>query len=132
MLIYLVIFGMAVAWRQIVLGRDALGVHALPVAAVNVFVLVVLAGIAAMLSGETPFRPERLKSLELGVVVMLAGMLAFAQYRLMLEASLREDTMVAQLVFKNIVLITSVLILTYGLYVPKSCAGRRWLSDRSR
>ena len=58
--------------------------------------------------------------MELGVVVMLAGMLAFAQYRLMLEASLREDTMVAQLVFKNIVLITSVLILTYGLYVPKS------------
>jgi eukaryotic-like serine/threonine-protein kinase len=119
-LIYLGIFGMAIAWRQIVLGRDALGVHAVPVMAVNVFVLVVLAGITAMLSGETLFRSERLKSLELGVVVMLAGMLAFAQYRLMLEASLRDDTLVAQLVFKNIVLITSVLILTYGLYVPKS------------
>ena len=118
--IYLVIFGMAVAWRQIVLGRDALGIHALPVVTLNVVVLVILAGIAAMLSGETLFRPERLKALELGVIVILAGMLAFAQYRLMLEASLRDDTMVAQLVFKNIVLITSVLILTYGLYVPKS------------
>ena len=34
--------------------------------------------------------------------------------------SLRGDTMMAQLTMKNVVLLTSVLILTYGLYVPKS------------
>ena len=73
-----------------------------------------------LLSGEIAFRLARLKAIELGIIGMLAGMLSVAQYRLMLEASLREDTMVAQLMFKNIVLITSVLILTYGLYVPKS------------
>ena len=41
-------------------------------------------------------------------------------YRLMLGFSLRGDVMMAQLTMKNIVLLTSVLILTYGLYVPKS------------
>ena len=119
-LIYLVIFGMAIAWRQIVLGREALGTYGLPVLIFNGVAVMVLAGIALMLSGESVFRLARLKALELGMIVMLACMLSVAQYRLMLEASLRDDTMVAQLVFKNIVLITSVLILTYGLYVPKS------------
>jgi serine/threonine-protein kinase len=32
---------------------------------------------------------------------------------------LRDDRMVAQLTMKNVVLLTSILILTYGLYVPK-------------
>ena len=38
----------------------------------------------------------------------------------MLESSVGGDLMLAQLVLKNIVLLTAVLILTYGLYVPKS------------
>ena len=38
----------------------------------------------------------------------------------MLVYSLRDDPMMAQLTMKNIVLITAILILTYGLYVPKS------------
>ena len=54
------------------------------------------------------------------MVGLLAGRVAFVQYRLMLEFSLRDDTMMAQLTMKNVVLLTAVLILTYGLYVPKS------------
>src|SRR6202007_2861613 len=61
-----------------------------------------------------------LKALELGMIGLIAGRVAFAQYHMMLEFSLSGDVMLAQLVFKNIVLLTTVLILTYGLYVPKS------------
>jgi serine/threonine-protein kinase len=118
--IYLVIFGMAIAWRQVILGRDALGSHGQAVVTLNVLVLVILGGTIAALSDRRRFSLAGLKALELGIIGMLASMLTFAQYRLMLEASLRDDTMVAQLVMKNIVLITSILILTFGLYVPKS------------
>jgi serine/threonine-protein kinase len=38
----------------------------------------------------------------------------------MLEFSLRDDRMMAQLTMKNIVLLTSIVILTAGLHVPKS------------
>ena len=54
------------------------------------------------------------------MIGMLAGRVAFVQYRLMLVYSLRDDPMMAQLTMKNVVLLTSILILTYGLYVPKS------------
>ena len=54
------------------------------------------------------------------MIGMLASRVAFVQYRLMLVYSLRDDPMMAQLTMKNVVLITSILILTYGLYVPKS------------
>src|SRR5262249_25298082 len=39
---------------------------------------------------------------------------------LMLLFSLRGDPVMAQLIMKNSVLLTSVLILTYGLHVPKT------------
>ena len=54
------------------------------------------------------------------MIGMLASRVAFVQYRLMLVYSLRDDPMMAQLTMKNIVLLTAILILTYGLYVPKS------------
>ena len=54
------------------------------------------------------------------MIGMVAGLVAFVQYRLMLAYSVREEVMLAQLTMKNVVLVTSVLILTYGLYVPKS------------
>ena len=54
------------------------------------------------------------------MVGILAGRITFIQYRMMLIYSLRGDRMMAQLTMKNIVLLTAVLILTYGLYVPKS------------
>ena len=54
------------------------------------------------------------------MVGLLAGLFAWVQYRMMLESSLRGEMLGAELVLKNIVLLTAVLILTYGLYVPKS------------
>ena len=47
---------------------------------------------------------SRLKTLELGIIGMFAGRIAFGQYRLMLDFSLRDDPMMAQLTMKNIVL----------------------------
>ena len=80
----------------------------------------VLVGIIALLWSRWPVPLAWLKALELGMIGMLAGRIAFVQYRLMLVYSLRDDPMLAQLTMKNVVLLTSILILTYGLYVPKS------------
>ena len=77
-------------------------------------------GIIALLWSRWPISLAWLKALELGMIGLLAGRVAFVQYRLMLEFSLRDDPMMAQLTMKNVVLLTSILILTYGLYVPKS------------
>jgi serine/threonine-protein kinase len=54
------------------------------------------------------------------MIGVLASLSTFAQYHLMLVFSLRDDPMMAQLTLKNAVLFTSILILTYGMYVPKS------------
>src|SRR6202030_1357936 len=59
-------------------------------------------------------------ALELGMIGMLASRVAFVEYRLILGFSLRDDPMMAQQTMKNVVLVTTILILTYGLYVPKS------------
>src|SRR3954451_15842718 len=83
-------------------------------------VVLALVGLIALLWSRWPVPLAWLKALELGMIGMLAGRVAFVQYRLMLESSLRDDRMMAQLTMKNVVLVTSILILTYGLYVPKS------------
>src|SRR5262249_55399411 len=62
----------------------------------------------------------RLRALELGVVGLCASRDIIVQYRLMLLFSLRDDLMMAQLILKNMVLLTAILILTYGLHVPKT------------
>jgi serine/threonine-protein kinase len=54
------------------------------------------------------------------MVGLIASRVTIVQYRLMLTFSLRDDPMMAQLIIKNIVLLTSILILTYGLHVPKT------------
>jgi serine/threonine-protein kinase len=116
-LIYIGMFAMTIFWREVILGHR----HPdLAVLTLNVLVIATLGGIAALLSGPRLFPPARLEALELGMIGMLAGMVAFTQYRLMLADSFRDDTMMAQLVMKNVVLLNCVLILTYGLYVPKS------------
>src|SRR5205085_633435 len=83
-------------------------------------VIASLATVIALLSGRRPLPLARLKALELGVIAMVAARVAIVEYRLVLIFSLRDDPMMAQLTVKNIVLITSVLIITYGLYVPKT------------
>ena len=79
-----------------------------------------LVGIIALLWSRWPIPLAWLKALELGMIGLLASRVAFVQYRLMLVYSLRDDPMMAQLTMKNVVLLTAILILTYGLYVPKS------------
>jgi len=113
--IYIFIFTMAIVWRHLVVGRIYPAVFA-----VNTLAIVILACVALLLSGRRHFSVALLQALELGIIGTTAGILSFGQYRLILEESLRDDTMMAQLVMKNNVLITAVLILTYGLYVPKS------------
>ncbi|WP_406698690.1 serine/threonine-protein kinase [Singulisphaera sp. Ch08] len=115
-IIFILILGMATIWRSTVFaGNDDLAIHSL-----DVIVIVALGSIIALLSSRRPLSLAWLKALEMGMIVMLAGRLAIVQYRLMLEFSLHDDRMMAQLTMKNIVLLTSILILTYGIYVPKS------------
>ncbi len=114
-MIYILIVGMAFVYRGIVRNYADMTVPSL-----NVVVLMILGGIAALLWSRRPVSMDQLRLLELAMIVMLAGKYAFTQYRSMLRYSLGGDPMSAWLTMKNIVLIMSILILTYGLYVPKS------------
>jgi serine/threonine-protein kinase len=82
--------------------------------------ILALVGLVVLLWSRWPIPLAGLKAMELGMVGLLAGVFATSLYTVMLESSVRGDLMRAQLVLKNIVLLTAVLILTYGLYVPKS------------
>ncbi len=114
-MIYILMLGIAIFWRRAVLGSEDLALYQFDVA-----IIVALVGIIALLWSRWPIPLAWLKALELGMIGMLASRIAFTQYRLMLIYSLRGDKMMAQLTMKNVVLLTSILILTYGLYVPKS------------
>ena len=114
-MIYILIFGMSIIWRRAVLGNEDLTLYR-----VDAIVIMVLVGIIALLWSRWAVPLPWLKAVELGMIGMLASRVALVQYRLMLVYSLRDDRMMAQLTMKNVVLLTAVLILTYGLYVPKS------------
>jgi eukaryotic-like serine/threonine-protein kinase len=86
----------------------------------NATVTLALVALVALLWSRRPIPLAGLKALELGMVGLLAGLFSWVQYRVMLASSVGGDLMRAQLVLKNKVLLTAVLILTYGLYVPKS------------
>jgi eukaryotic-like serine/threonine-protein kinase len=114
-IIYIVILMMVTSWRRAVLGSDDLTLNYL-----DAIVIAALGGIIALLWSRWPISLVWLRAVELGMIGMLASRLMIAQYRLVLEFSLRDDRMMAQLSMKNIVLMTSILILTSGLHVPKS------------
>ncbi len=114
-MIYILMLGIAIFWRRSVIGYEDLRLYQ-----VDAVVITALVALIALLWSRKPLPLAWLKTLELGMISMLACRLAFVQYRLILAYSLREDPMMAQLTMKNEVLLTSVLILTYGLYVPKS------------
>jgi hypothetical protein len=61
-----------------------------------------------------------LRSLELAMVGILAMRLAIVEYHLVLRFSLSHDPTMAQFTLKNVVLLTAILIPSYGLYVPKN------------
>jgi tRNA A-37 threonylcarbamoyl transferase component Bud32 len=114
-IIHVLLLGMMLFWTHAVLGDDdpriLSGV---------VFTLPILGALVALLSSRYPLSTTRLKAIELGMTAMFAGLVTLIQYRLMLAYSLRKDPMLAQLTMKNVVLLDCILILTYGLYVPKS------------
>ena len=114
-ILYLLIAGLMLFWKYVIVG-DPDPRQAIP----YVFIIVALGGAIAFLSRPKPLSPSQLKVLELGMVGMVAAVFAFAQYQAMLDFSLRDDPVRAQLVMKNRVLITAVLILSYGIYVPKT------------
>jgi eukaryotic-like serine/threonine-protein kinase len=114
-MIYILMLCIAIFSRRTVFGSEDLLLHR-----VDAAIILSLVGLIALLWSRWSIPLTWLKALELGTVGLLACRLTFVQYRLMLVYSLREDPMMAQLTMKNIVLLTSILILTYGLYVPKS------------
>ena len=113
--IYALIFGMFVILRPFLLG--------LPSASISTpfwGAIALLGGLAFYLSNRRPMSLARLRFLELVMVIALASFITYYQTSLFLERSLGNDQTRAQLVMKNFVLLTSILILTYGIYVPKS------------
>jgi eukaryotic-like serine/threonine-protein kinase len=114
-IVYILLLAASALWRRAVLGEEDPTLYR-----VDGMVILALVVLIALLWSRWPVTLAGLKALELGMIGLLAGRVALAQYRMMLEFSLRADQLMAQLTLKNIVLLTSVLILTYGLYVPKS------------
>ena len=114
-IINILIVGILLFWTHAVLGDDDPTVFS-----GDAIAILVLGALIGLLSSPLPISPAGLKAIELGMTAMLAGLVSFIQYRLMLAYSLRDDPMLAQFTMKNIVLIDCILILTYGLYVPKS------------
>ena len=98
--IYLLMMGILILWRSTVYADDDPTLYRL-----DAMVIGLLAGIIALLSTSWPISLNGLKALELGIIGMLAGRITFGQYRLMLDFSLREDAMMAQLTMKNVVLL---------------------------
>lgn len=114
-MVYILILAASNLWAHAVLGQREPAL-----ARVDIAVALALVGLMAVLWSGLYVPLAGLKLLELGAVSLFAGRVAFVQYRLMLAFSERGDRMMAQLTLKNVVLVTAVLILTYGLYVPKS------------
>jgi eukaryotic-like serine/threonine-protein kinase len=114
-MIYILMLGIAIFWKRAVLASEDL-----PLYQVDAAIIVALVGIMVLLSSRWSIPLGWLKVLELGIIGVMASRVAFVQYRLMFIYSQRDDRMMAQLTMKNVVLLTSILILTYGLYVPKS------------
>jgi serine/threonine-protein kinase len=114
-IVYILILMASALWRRAVFGEEDSTLYR-----IDAGIIVAFLSSIALLCTRFPIPLVGLKSLELGMVGLLAGRIAFVQYRLMLRFSIRGDVMMAQLTMKNVVLLISVLILTYGLYVPKS------------
>jgi tRNA A-37 threonylcarbamoyl transferase component Bud32 len=114
-IVYILILAASTLWSRGVLGRlDA------TITLVDGTIILALVGLVALLRSRRPIPLTWLQALEVGAVGLLAGRAAFVEYRLMLRFSLRGDMMTAPMTLKNVVLLTAVLILTYGLYVPKT------------
>jgi eukaryotic-like serine/threonine-protein kinase len=114
-IVYILILAASMLWRHGILGRQDS-----TLAPVDATIILVLVGLIALLWSRWPIPRAGLASLELQMIGLIAGRVSFVEYRLVLEFSQRGDLMMAQMTLKNVMLLTAVLILTYGLYVPKT------------
>jgi serine/threonine-protein kinase len=114
-MIYILMLGIAIFSRLTIFASEDQTLYRFDAA-----VILTLVGMIALLWSRWTIPLAWLKALELGMIGLLACRVTLVQYRLMLVYSLHDDPMMAQLTMKNIVVLTAILILTYGLYVPKS------------
>ena len=114
-IVYILLVAGSALWRRTVLGVEDPTLYG-----GDGMTFLALAGVIAVLWSRWPIPLPGLKALELAMIGLIAGRVAFVQYRMMLKFSFRGEELGAELLFKNSVLMISVLILTYGLYVPKS------------
>jgi serine/threonine-protein kinase len=114
-IVYILILAASALWSRGVLGRDDVTIDR-----VDGTIILALTGLIALLWSRWPISLASLQALELGAVGLLAARVSFVEYRLMLRFSQRNDLMTAPMILKSAVLLTAVLILTYGLYVPKT------------
>ena len=114
-IVYILILAASTLWSRGVLGRENATIDR-----VDGTIILALVSLIALLWSRYPISLISLQALELGAVGLLAGRVIFVEYRLMLRFSQLGDMMTAPMVLKNVVLLTAVLILTYGLYVPKT------------
>jgi eukaryotic-like serine/threonine-protein kinase len=114
-LIYIYILGMATFYRVVILTNEDSIIYIY-----DLGLTVLLMSVMALLWSPWPLSVARLRALDLAMVAMFAGRDAVVQYRLVLLFSNNGDPAMAQLTVKNLVLLTCVLILIYGLYVPKT------------
>jgi serine/threonine-protein kinase len=113
--IYSSIAGIMIFWRSVVLRNP----DPMPTVLYAVAVLV-LSAIAARLSARRMLEPAQLRLLELGMIALIAGIFAYTQYASMVQFGLKDDGTRTQIVLKNRVLISAILILCYGIYTPKN------------
>jgi hypothetical protein len=85
-IVYILLLAASALWRRAVLGEEDPTLYR-----VDGMVILALAGMIALLWSRWPGPLPGLKALELGMIGMLAGRVAFVQYWMMLEFSLHGD-----------------------------------------
>jgi serine/threonine-protein kinase len=114
-MICVLLLALATVWRWAILQDDDPVLHYL-----DASVMAALGSVIVLLGSGWPVSLAWFRAVELGMIALFAGRVAIVGYRLMLLCSLRDDPLMAQLILKNIVLLSSILILTCGLCIPKT------------
>jgi eukaryotic-like serine/threonine-protein kinase len=114
-IIHILTLVMANFWRCTILGDNDCALRCLDASAIAF-----LLALVALLWSRWHIPLAWLQALELGMLGILATRLAIVEYHLVLTLSLCHDSAMAQFTLKNVVLLTAILIPSYGLYVPKS------------
>jgi serine/threonine-protein kinase len=114
-LVYLGLTAMVLVWRNLILRNPD------PVlSSINVAVMLGLAGLIFWLLGHHGLSSKWLRVIDFAMIAGLGAMVGLSYYRTMLVHSLGEDVNSAPVIMQHTVLIISILIVTYGLYAPRS------------